>query len=80
MTTTFKPLTVAQAVCLTVMTGTLLMEPWRFRKEVAKRIGRVALPNEFADPNFQRELQGLWMNELQAMCQLEEDSGLILPS
>lgn len=73
-----RPLTKSQAVCLTVMTGTLCMKPEVFREEIEKKLGRVVAAPEYATPSFTQELQQMYEPEFQELLQTVEDSGIVL--
>jgi hypothetical protein len=73
-----RPLTKSQAVCLTVMTGTLMLNPKDFREAIEKKLGRVVAAPEFAEQAFTAELQQLYAEEYEKLLDLVEDSGLML--
>lgn len=73
-----RPLTKSQAVVLMVMTGTQLMKGEDFRAAIEKKLGRVVSAPEFATQAFIEDLQQTYAQEFAELCDLVEDSGLML--
>lgn len=74
-----RPLTVSQAVCITVMTGMLMLDPVDFHREVEKKLGRSIHPAEFNNNEFIVELQDIYRKDFETLTDVVPDSGLILP-
>lgn len=73
-----RPLTIDQAVCLTVMTGALVCPPDIFRAEIEKKLRRVVGAAEFTNDEFVQSLQVLYEEDFKSMCKVVSDSGIIL--
>lgn len=73
-----RPLTVSQAVCLTVMTGALVCPPDIFKAEIEKKLRRVVGVAEFTDDVFVQDLQRIYDADFKDMCKVVPDSGIIL--
>lgn len=65
-------LTKEQAVCLTVLTGRLLIEPKLFRQALEEKLGRTILPAEWSSKAFQMTLQDLYESDLLNLVYIEE--------
>lgn len=68
-----RPLTVSQAVCITVMTGHLLVTGEIFRAEITKKLGREVSPVEFSNDEFIREVQELYKDEYKQLLDVVPD-------
>ena len=73
-----RPLTKSPAVVLMVMTGVQLMKGEDFRAAIEKKLGRVVNATEFATDAFIQSLQETYAPEFEKLCDLVEDSGLML--
>jgi hypothetical protein len=73
-----RPLTKSQAVVIMVMTGVQIMKGEDFRAAIEKKLGRVVNATEFATPEFIESLQQTYAPEFEKLCDLVEDSGLML--
>lgn len=69
-----RALTVSQAVCITVMTGHLLVTGEVFRTEVTKKLGREVSPVEFSNDEFIQEVQELYKDEYKQLLDVVPDS------
>lgn len=73
-----RPLTISQAVCLTVMTGALVCPPDKLMDALKKKLGREVNPTELADQRFVEDLQDLYRDEFHDLCKVVSDEGIIL--
>lgn len=73
-----RPLTVDQAVCLTVMTGALVCPPDIFKAEIEKKLHRVVGVVEFTDDTFVKDLQRIYEADFKDLCKVVPDSGILV--